>query len=127
MTPERQSRLNRQVILGRDSGFRLRLTWDSGFTVTVHSWEAVSAIMGVSKDAMRQYWYQGKLAEGYESQNPSTGITEKCWFEELAKARRGPPMDPNNAKRRERAYLNDRLRKAEKRVLQIKQLLEELK
>lgn len=123
MTPEQQNRLNRQVNLGRDSGMRMRLTWEDGFSIVVHSWEAVSAIFGVSKRAMRERWYSDRISDGCACPNPNTGLRELCMFEELQKPRRGPPMDPSGKVLRERAYLNDRLRRAEQRVASIRAAL----
>jgi hypothetical protein len=116
MTPEQQSRLDRQCKLGRDNGMRLKLRWESGFTVTVFSWEAAAAITGKSKYTMRVYWHDGRLAEGLMSINPSSMRPELCFFTEEQKARRGAKPDKPNQIRK----LEEQLAKAEAKVLSLK-------
>lgn len=131
MTPERKNRLARQLNLGRDNGMRLKLTWESGFTVTVHSWEAAAAVLGrIKAGTLRQYWYKSSLFDehlknGYECQNPDTYAHERCYFIMEQNARRGPPTSEAAQKRREemaRIKVEQRKLKLEKAELELQRL-----
>jgi hypothetical protein len=123
-------KLLRQQQLGKDSGMRLRLQWEDGYAITVHSWEAAAAIINVKENTLRQYWSQGKLAEGKECQNPNTLMSELCFFIEDTKARRGPAIDPERLAKRylanqaKRDLTRAKLALAKARVAQLEKQLE---
>ena len=104
MRPEEENRLNRQLNLGVDKGMRLVLRWESGFTVTVHSWEAAAVITKQrlqntknplrKASSFRQNFYAGDYADGIQCVNPSSMRTEPCFIEMTHQAKRGAAVDP---------------------------------
>ena len=112
MREEVKNRLMRQVNLGVDKGLRLELRWESGFTVTVHSWEAAAVITkaGLQKrqnsknkaSTFRVNFYQEVYADGIMCVNPDTMSVELCFVALVQNARRGPSVSDEVRKRKEK-------------------------
>jgi len=125
MTPEQQGRLERQKNLGKDNGLRLRLQWDSGFSVVVHSWEAAAAITGRNKLTLPVYYSSGRLAEGLMCRNPDTYRFEECFLTVEQPGKRGAPADPT-VKRRKLAELDAKIARAQIKIENLKRQRDEL-
>lgn len=126
---EHRSRLARQASIGRDSGMRLRMTWEDGLSVTVHSWDAVSAITNLRVNTLRIYWAQGKLNDDFVCMNPLSGVVEKCNFHEIQKARRGPAPNPERIRRNTRdvSQLHARLQQQQARLTEAEAHVQRIK
>jgi len=129
MRIEVKNRLDRQTQLGVDKGMRLKLAWQSGFTVTVHSWEAAAVILkqGITyrsdsnskASSFRQSFYAGRYADGVECQNPDTLRHELCFITLEQNARRGAPRDPEVTQRK-RVELQAKITKLEQKLEEAK-------
>ena len=109
------NRLARQLSLGRDTGLRMKIIWEDGFSVIVTNWDQAAAVTGYLKGTIRQYYYDGRLSS-VTCKNPKTGLVQPATFVVLEKAFKGP------AKSREQ--LVEQLALAEAKVAALKRRLD---